>query len=152
MVYFIVFFSLDTLLSAAESNEIDPLCKLVSDRVIDPNNQHYRLCSAVSNSSYFKGKYSGWASRRGTCTRRKVSFRTVEGIKNAADTEFYERMIFCGSTSLGPGNVLILYISRAYLSNHVLVYQGSRHAIYLENLSANISVVDELNSFDFIEY
>jgi len=50
------------------------------------------------------------------------------------------------------GNSHYLYISRAYQSNQVFdIPDGSHQIIYLENLSINVTIKDELNSFDFVE-
>ena len=57
---------------------------------------------------------------------------------------FHERMAFCGFG---------FYISRAYTSNEIFVYCKNvlDEKLYLENLSVNLSIIDGLNSFDFIE-
>jgi hypothetical protein len=46
-----------------------------------------------------------------------------------------------------------VYVSRAYKSNEVFVYleDDLEEKIYLENLYVNVSIVDELNSFDIVE-
>jgi hypothetical protein len=145
-----------TSLLAALTNEIDPLCKLVSERITDPNNQHYRFCVAVSRSAYFKDKvkYPPPTSGHG-CRERKISFRTEEGVTEVATKSYYERMTPCYLTHVDPreGESVRLFISRAYLSNQVLVYRrdSADAKIYLENLSTRVSILDELNSFDFVE-
>lgn len=154
----------------ATSNEIDPLCKLVADEEITLNDQYYRLCVAVSRSSYFinKVKYPVEESSH-FCRMGKVSFKTREVSEETKKNSYYERMILCPLESVDrteehsylnvehvdPNNKksVLLYISRAYQSNQVFVYlyNFSDQKIYLENLSTNICVVDELNSFDFVE-
>ena len=63
-------------------------------------------------------------------------------------------MILCPSVYKYPEKGIgSLYISRSYMSNRVFVYlqdpvDGN---IYLENLSDNIGVIDEIYSFNFIE-
>lgn len=89
------------------------------------------------------------------CRKEKVSFKTEEGVKLAAGKSYYERMTYCYTRSLVDGKELSFeYISRAYRSNEVFVYRRdtSNQKIYLENLSTNVSIADELNSFDFVEY
>jgi hypothetical protein len=63
-------------------------------------------------------------------------------------------MTLCYSKYEDPPNENIeWYISRSYFSNAVYVYIRDPYngKIYLENLSFNIGVVDELNLFDFVE-
>ena len=91
------------------------------------------------------------------CEFRVVSFRTAEAVEYAAGNSFYERMIPCVSRLTNARSkkksLAYFFISRAYTSNHVLVYQfdPSNGNIYLENLSSNVPIVDELNSFDLVE-
>lgn len=138
---------------AAENNSLDPLCKLVSEER-GPHNRHHRFCVAVSTSSYFEDQIRYPRHRPYPCYKEQIFFRTTDGIQEAAGRSYYERMTRCLSIS---GNAEIswpmLYISRAYRSNEVLVYRRNSpdEKIYLENLSSNISIIDELNSFDFIE-
>lgn len=109
---------------------------------------------AISSSSEFKDKINYPLPNPHICEERLVSFRTSEGIKEAAKKYYYERMTLCESTYVNPSlGDSFLYISRAYKSNEVFVYVLDRtdNKIYLENLSTNISVADELNSFDFVE-
>lgn len=142
-------------MSIAESDAIDPLCKLVSKDPYNFENQYFRLCVAVFRSSYFEDN-TVYPEKRNShaCKMKEVSFRTKEALDAANGRSYRERMIFCNSRYVEPDNEpIFLYISRAYLSNQVFVYQHdlSDGKIYLENLSTDISIVDELNSFDFVE-
>ena len=86
---------------------------------------------------------------------REISFKTADGIKEAAGKTYHERMTSCVCRALDPDeDVASFYLSRAYISDHVLVYtkRNSDGKIYLENLSTNVNIVDEINSFDFVEY
>jgi hypothetical protein len=64
-------------------------------------------------------------------------------------------MTLCPSKRIGSNEEInvSLFISRSYLSNQVLVYLRDPldGRIHLENLSTNVGIVDELNSFDFVE-
>lgn len=125
-------------LSAAESNDADPLCKLVSGEI----NQYHRFCAAVTRSSYFKFEITHPRREPHPCSVEKVFFETTNGVKEAAGKSYWERMTMCYSTNR------LYYISRAYKSNQILVYRrhSSDDKIYLENLSFNISLVDESQS------
>ena len=131
------------------------MCSLVSGDQEDSNNQHFRLCVAVLRSSYFADKIQYPENLPSRCSEKKISFRSVETLAEGGTESFYERMTQCYSEYLelsqGPSH---LYISRSYLSNSIFVYRRDPYdrKIYLENLSTNISIVDELNSFDFVEY
>lgn len=108
---------------------------------------------AVSRSAYFKEEID--YPRQGStynCVEKEVSFRTGEAIEGATGKTYHENMIPCHIYNKLNTND-ILYISRAYRSLQVFVYRAdpSDGKIYLENLSFNICVVDELNSFDFVE-
>ena len=142
------------LLFTVKRNDVDPLCKSVSNSKFDPRNQHYRFCVAVSRSAYFENEIMYPENIPYDCSIQEVSFRTVEGLRETAGRIYHERMMFCSveySSLLGGGS--FLYISRAYRSNEVFVYhRNSDGMIYLENLSSNVSVADEINSFDFVEY
>lgn len=133
---------------------IDPLCKQITAGT--PGNQHHRLCVAVCRSSYFKNQIDYPHIITYPCYKEEVSFRTEEGMKKAAGKSYVEQMTRCHSMISGFPEIedASIYISRAYLSNTVFVYRRDSNdgKIYLENLSVNISVVDELNSFDFVEY
>lgn len=135
----------------AENNDIDPLCRLIS---VGERNQHYRLCVAVSRSSYFKDIIEYPPKEFYPCELREISFRTAEAIREAGHRRYVERMTLCRSIYVDSdeGDSLI-FISRAYISNQVFVYEFDSldNEVYLENLSTNISIVDELNSFDLIE-
>lgn len=141
---------------AAQDNRTDPLCKLVSNRLIDPNNQYHRLCVAVSRSSLYaaKIKYPHPGNIR-TCDEIEVSFRTKRGSAKAAGVTYYERVVLCYSVLANRRRKKesFLYISRAYKSNQVFLYRfnPSDRKMYLENLMTNINIMDELNSFDFVE-
>lgn len=135
-----------------DEDDADPLCRLVPDELPEQN-QHYRLCVAVSRSSYFKSKVLYPGREVYPCVEMQVSFRTKEALE-VADDLYYEKMIPCESryADIRRGQSL-MYISRAYKSNEVFVYtlDFSDGNIYLENLSTNISIIDEINSFDFVE-
>jgi len=132
--------------STAQNNETDPFCKLVSEDENDPNNQHHRFCVAVSKSSHFKNKLVyPWRVKAFPCERRQISFKTPEGIVQAGNEKYFERMTRCYSwTTLQSGKEIDIYISRAYESNKVLVYllDSRDEKIYLENLSTNVVVVE----------
>ena len=67
---------------------------------------------------------------------------------------YHERVVLCHTKHVSPfKGERFLYISRAYRSGQVFVYRRDPwdEKIYLENLYTNVSIVDELNSFDFIE-
>lgn len=145
-----------SLLSTGESNDIDPFCKLISGEVLDPNNQHYRFCVAISRSAHFKNKIK-YPERAPTfpCNGVEVSFRTADGKSKATGRLYYERMTLCLSKyeDFSDGDFVHLYISRAYRSNQLFVYfrDPLDGHVYLENLSTNLSIIDEFNSFDFVE-
>jgi len=111
----------------------------------------------VYRSSYFKDEVDRQRHSPHPCYKKEVSFRTPEAMKQAADRSYHEQMSLCFSTHGRPlqsqKHESFLYISRAYRSNQVFVYRQDREdeRIYLENLSYNISIFDELNSFDFVE-
>lgn len=136
-----------------ERKDLDPICKLISSET----HQHYRICVAVHRSSHFKDKLKYPPLTTNPCFEREVSFKTVQGIKEAAGKPHYERMLLCSSEyahgQVGGKRFSHLYISRAYRSNEVFVYlyDHTDKKIYLENFSTNIAIVDELNSFDFVE-
>lgn len=140
-----------SFLLTVESDDIDPLCKLILG-----NGQHLRFCVAISTSSYFEYIIRYPYGLNFACFKEKVSFKTTEAIAEAAGKSYYERMIRCRSTYIAPleSDTSFLFISRAYLSNAVFVYRENPidKKIYLENLSTNVSIVDEINSFDFVEY
>lgn len=131
-----------------ENDSVDPLCKLIPM-------EHYRFCVAVSRSSYFAERIRYPQPTTSACSKEEVSFRTVEAITKAAGKPYFERMTLCRLEyeNFREGKCF-LYISRAYLSNAVFVYRRdpTDGKIYLENLSTNISIVDEINSFDLVEY
>lgn len=92
------------------------------------------------------------------CEVNKVSFRTTEAIKEVTfngSSTYFERMMPCSLYHPQPDEdeTVTLYISRAYMSNQVFVYRlnPTTNEIFLENLSFNVSILDELNSFDFPE-
>jgi len=134
------------------SNDIDPLCKLISGET-DLRKQHYRFCVVVSRSSYFRDKIKYPRRKAHPCHEEYVSFRTAEGVIAAAGKSFHERLMPCQFTPIDSEEESFLFISRAYMSNQVFVYRRDlgNGKIYLENLSSNVSIVDELNSFDFVE-
>ena len=141
-----------------ESYSIDPLCKLITSTASDDSsNEHDRFCSKICASSYFSddrmAKYSLITATL-PCQSIEISFRTLDGIKSAAEETYRELMAPCLCRFLGSIDGLnYLYISRAYVSNQILVYNGGHMdgRIYLENLSTHVSIVDEINSFDFVE-
>lgn len=138
-------------MTVAISNDVDPLCKLVMDDTYNQN-QYYRLCVVVSRSSYFKHELpypDGWPIH--SCEVKELSFRTTAALGEASGMSYYERMTHC--TFRDATGESYLYISRAYLSSQLFVYllDPADGKLYLENLSTNISIVDELNSYDFIE-
>ena len=132
------------------------MCKLLSRNEDDPENQHSRLCSAVSRSSDFINKVRyPFAASTHSCFFRKVSFQTQNAKKEEAGVAYYELMTLCNLSWIDRRESdRFLYISRAYKSNAIFVYRDapSPGKIYLHNLSINIDIVDELNSFDFVEY
>lgn len=136
-------------------DDIDPLCKLISGKI----NQHSRLCTAINRSDYFKNKIRYPNTEPYPCDEQKISFKTAEGVEEAriSGKSYHERMILCLISMFidreETESFTDLFISRAYKSNYVFVYirNPSNGKIYLENISSNISVIDELNSFDFTE-
>lgn len=145
----------DTLfLFTAERNNFYPLCKVVSEETYDLNNEGQRLCAAVTTSSPFKDKIRYLQFPEHPCYLETVSFRSEEGVKKSYGKLYRERMTLCHSLFINPlMRESFMYISRAYRSNQVFVYLRDPldQKIYLENLSINLSVVHELNSFDFVE-
>lgn len=142
-----------TFLFTADSDDVDPLCKHVTKENV--RNHYYRFCVAVARSLHFvdKIRYPTIGATH-DCRKREVSFRTPRAMAQAAEKLFYERMMPCPCVELEPRKEKgFFYISRGYKSNGVFVYYQdlSDEKIYLENLSTNISIVDELNSFDFLE-
>ena len=128
---------------------------MVSADEEDPNNQHLRLCVAVLRSSYFADKIQYPENQPSRCYEEEISFRSIEALEEAGTESFYERMTQCYSEFLEPPeDPSDLYISRAYLSNAIFVYRRDPYddKIYLENVSTNISIVDELNTFNIVEY
>ena len=135
-----------------ESNDIDPFCKLISSMADSPNNQTHRICMAVCTSSYYAHRCALHAFL--PCHEQKVSFRTLDGIRESDGKLYRERMTSCYCILPDALHGIIqLYISRAYSSNRVFIYarNSSDGRIHLENLSTNLSILDELNSFDFVE-
>ena len=134
----------------AESNETDPLCKMISGDTKDPNNQHYRFCVAVSRSSHFKNelKYP-YGTESYPCVEHEILFKTDAGKAEAGNVRYFEQMTLCHSRPLvGPVTDIYMYISRAYESNKLFVYllAPTQHAsngnVYLQNLFTNVSIVD----------
>jgi hypothetical protein len=134
----------------ADRNDIDPLCRIVSADTNDANNQHRRLCVAVLTSSYFKEMVRYPQPNVYSCNEEEVAFRIAE-----PDGRTYtERMMRCSFTYVNPlKGQHFLYISRAYKSDHVFAYirDPADQKLYLEVMCTNVTVVDELNSFDFVE-
>lgn len=82
---------------------------------------------------------------------------TQEGLREANEDWYDERLTSCSTNYLnevGQKRKTTLFISRAYRSNEILVYRQNTfdEKVYLLNLVANVSILDELNSFDFVEY
>lgn len=139
---------------AARTDNQDPLCKLTSEST----NEHYRMCVVISTSSYFQTEieYPRRVLRAiNPCLLKEIVFKTEAGEAEAANTSYHERMIPCYSTYKSPRVARsILYISRAYTSAQVFVYRPDSvngNKVYLVNLSTRVEVVDELNSFEFVE-
>ena len=109
---------------------------------------------SVSRSSYFRGKirYPGQVAY--SCDEREISFRTRDARNKAGKKSYRERMIHCHTGYVKPQEgENLLYVSRAYKSNEIFAYSynPSDAKYYLENLSTDVSIIDELNSFDFVE-
>jgi len=84
----------------------------------------------------------------------EVVLRTADGIRESAGVSYYERMITCPCGLLNPEHGIVnFYLSRAYMSTQIFVYLRDREngKMYLKSLNTNVFMVDELNSFDFVE-
>ena len=142
-----------TSLLTVDSGTVDPLCKFII--WWDDYNFYDRLCMAVCNSAYFVDQFNYAVYRPHECQINKVSFRTEEGMDESAGKSYRERMAccFCINTRQMLAETYV-YISRAYMSNRIFIYRhdtSDHEKIYLETVMTNLNVVDELNSFDFVE-
>jgi hypothetical protein len=102
----------------------------------------------VLGSAYFQGKfaYLSKVHRRDECYYQEVSFQTSDAKREAARTgKYYEWMIYCKAQTVGSNTEAHFYVSRAYKSYEMFVYRAvtPSYAIYLENLSTNVSIVDD---------
>lgn len=118
---------------------------MISDELFDLNDQHYRLCVAVLGSFSYKKLIKYPERDVWPCWTKRISFRTPEGKKEAADGAYFERVTLCHSTYVNSDlGEMVLYISRGYESNRIFVYRHNvDDSIYLENLSTNIDVVED---------
>lgn len=154
---FSAFLKLSIFSFSAHRQDLDPICKLVLDY---SNNQKGRLCAMVLRSSYYREKIEYRYPDPffpAECIQREVSFRTEEGIQQAAGKTYHELMARCRSRTIRPNtdyyfsDFRYLFISRAYKPNEVFLYQqdSATTRIYLENLFIDVSIVTEPLSFNF---
>ena len=136
---------------------MDPMCKLLTADSRDSINQHYRFCVAISRSLFYEDEFLYPMRMPQLCSLRKISFRRREVAKKVTKklSGYFERVTLCRSQHPGPSRKddTQLFISRAYMSDRIFVYRldPTSNRLYLENLSINVSIVDELNSFELPE-
>lgn len=134
---------------AVETNRMDPLCQLISGDEYDASNQHTRFCVAISTSLHSERKVPYKFGFPSPCREMEIAFKTPRATEEVAKKLYSERMTSC-HTIEGEN---IFYFSRSYLSNAAFVYRRdtSSEKIYLEALSSNLGIKDELNSLNLIE-
>lgn len=140
---------------ADEDRTRDPVCKLNSGNFED--NAELRLCSIVLNSTYFKNivKYVKRTLSK-VYYRNIIAFRTDEGLEEAAANSYFKEIMLCCEVITVTGKAKQFYISRAYNPNQVFVYSFSpdssgRMRLHLENLSIDVSIVQEPYNFGNVE-
>lgn len=104
-----------------------------------------RLCAIVLMSSYFKEKVKYLREKQPvSCTKRYISFRTVNARDEVAGKLYFEFMAQCDVVMVN-GTDGFYFISRAYNSNQVFVYSYNNPdgKLYIENLSTNVNIVDD---------
>ena len=114
--------------------------------------QWNRICVSVLGSMYFKTKikYAQSAHNEDPCQYIEVTFRTAEAkrVLEMAPQNYYEWMIVCEAKKVTTTDEegIHFFISRAYASNQVFVYSADykNGVVYLENLSTNVSVIDDI--------
>ena len=130
------------------------MCRLTLGEKDNPHNQHYRICVAVLTSQLLKDEIEYPKQSTSTsCSETEVSFKSTEAKDMTEGRTYKERIIECESRYVSRIEKISLYVSRAYLSNVVFVYRRDSldHRMYLVNMLSDVSITDELNSFDFFE-
>ena len=126
-----------------KENHKDPLCKLISGDEYDSDNQHNRFCVAISKALHFEKEVPRKFGFPSPCSEEEIAFKNSKATRRV----YHERMTSCRSTD----GEIIFYFSRSYLSNGAFVYRRDTEKIYLEALSTNLGIRDELNSLNTIE-
>ena len=125
----------------AETEAEDSVCGLTTEEKL-------RVCAATMTSLYFvdKIRFPPEESRvNGQCQLNAVSWQTNEGIWEAQGDAFKEWMLPCVVEPISADAKDTYYVSRAYHSHFAVVYSRDswNEEWYIENISANISVIVE---------
>lgn len=132
----------------------DPVCKINIGPIEE--DATIRLCSMVFNSSRFKKKVKRVEPvLKWDCSKRIVSFRTEEGLREAGKRLYHEICIRC-KVDMIDGDSKEFFISRAYNPNQVFVYSEisdffGNKIMYLKNLSTNVCIIHERYDFGNVE-